>query len=218
MSNALAPSQLLSTLLGLLPPEVGVLDNATAAIALLAHAIHTALGFRLVKPAATDSEASSSTDPQVRNKLSKDWVDRASGDESFALSYRHEQSSLLFEARIGRLGGRIVVNAVAVEVCCSPVYRLTELLMLTTCMYLAPHLCITGRQDCHARPYHERLYQCIQLSQGCQRAGLQARIAVQQLYPPHRLYLAIQVSDHPEADPWAGQAWVYGGYYFEQRW
>jgi len=115
MSNALAPSQLLSTLLGLLPPEVGVLDNATAAIALLAHAIHTALGFRLVKPAATDSEASSSTDPQVRNKLSKDWVDRASGDESFALSYRHEQSSLLFEARIGRLGGRIVVNAVAVE-------------------------------------------------------------------------------------------------------
>lgn len=119
MSDPLAPSALLSTLLSLLPAQVTALDNATASIALLAHAIHTSLGFRLVKPASafSDPESSSSSDPQVRNKLTKDWVDRQSGEESFALSYRHEQSSLLFEVRIGRLGGRIVVNAVAVEVC-----------------------------------------------------------------------------------------------------
>lgn len=119
MSDPLSPSALLDVLLSLLPPEVSSLSNATAAIALLAHSIHTSLGFRLVKPAGINEPASSSTDPSTRNKLAKDWVDRASGDETFALSYRHEQSSLLFEVRINRLGGRVVINAVAVEVCCA---------------------------------------------------------------------------------------------------
>lgn len=38
-----------------------------------------------------------------------------SEEESFAFEYRHEQSSLVFQVRIGRLGGRTIVNAVAVE-------------------------------------------------------------------------------------------------------
>lgn len=116
MSDPLSPTALRSALLSLLPAELSSLPNATAAIALLSHAIHTSLGFRLVKPAGIDEEASASNDPNTRNKLAKDWIDRSSGDDSFAFSYRHEQSSLLFEVRVGRLGGRTVINAVAVEV------------------------------------------------------------------------------------------------------
>ncbi|KAK9898085.1 hypothetical protein P389DRAFT_65582 [Cystobasidium minutum MCA 4210] len=93
------------------------LANTTSLIALLVHSIHTSLGFRQTRPAPPniDSEGSTSQDPLVRNKVRQDWFDGKSEEESFSFEYRHEQSSLVFQVRIARLGGRTVVNAVAVE-------------------------------------------------------------------------------------------------------
>ena len=90
------------------------ISQPVAAIALLAHAIHTALGFTLTKPASIADPPSD--DASVRNKLKHDWIQARADDESFAFSYRHPQSSSLFELRVHRLGNRIVANAVAVEV------------------------------------------------------------------------------------------------------
>lgn len=91
------------------------MSQPVAVIALLAHTIHTALGFTLTKPASI-SDTPSDDDPTVRNKLKHDWIQARADDESFAFSYRHPQSSSLFELRVHRLGNRIVANAVAVEV------------------------------------------------------------------------------------------------------
>lgn len=117
MANPLLPDKLAPLLIELLPVNA-VLSNPASAIAALAHATHTSLGFRLTKPAPQANNAGEEAQNELsqRNKLAGTWFERCSEDESFAISYRHEQSSLLFELRIGRLGGRIVVNAVAVEV------------------------------------------------------------------------------------------------------
>lgn len=95
-----------------------VLTNTTSLIALLVHSIHTALGFRQTRPAppTLDEDGNTSQDPLQRNKVSKEWFENNSKEESFSFEYRHEQSSLVFQVRISRLGGRTVVNAVAVEV------------------------------------------------------------------------------------------------------
>lgn len=92
------------------------LSNATSLIAALAHSIHTSLGFRQIRPKPQGEERESSVDPLIRNRLSSEWWKRCSEDESFEFQYRHDQSSLIFQIRISRLGGRTVVNAVAVEV------------------------------------------------------------------------------------------------------
>lgn len=95
-----------------------ILKNSTSLIALLIHSIHTSLGFRQTRPAPPiiDSDGNTSQDSLQRNKLNKQWFDNSSNEESFAFEYRHDQSSLVFQVRIGRLGGRTVINAVAVEV------------------------------------------------------------------------------------------------------
>jgi hypothetical protein len=93
-------------------------SNSTSLVALLVHSIHTSLGFRQTRPAPPniDSDGNTSQDPVQRNKVSKEWFENNSREESFAFEYRHDQSSLVFQVRIARLGGRTVVNAVAVEV------------------------------------------------------------------------------------------------------
>lgn len=94
------------------------LSNSTSLIALLVHSIHTSLGFRQTRPQppTIDNEGTTSQDPLTRNRITTDWFENNSKEESFSFEYRHEQSSLVFQVRIGRLGGRIVINAVAVEV------------------------------------------------------------------------------------------------------
>jgi len=94
------------------------ISNSTSLIALLVHAIHTSLGFRQTRPAppTIDSDGNTSQDPLQRNRVNKEWFESNSKEESFAFEYRHDQSSLVFQVRIGRLGGRTVINAVAVEV------------------------------------------------------------------------------------------------------
>lgn len=93
-------------------------SNSTSLIALLIHSIHTSLGFRQTRPTppTIDSEGNTSQDPVQRNKVAKEWFENNSKEENFAFEYRHDQSSLVFQVRIARLGGRTVVNAVAVEV------------------------------------------------------------------------------------------------------
>lgn len=114
-----------------------VLRNSTALIALLVHAIHTSLGFRQVRPVSppppSSNEDNNATiqDPsqqQQRNKINQDWYEAKSDEESFSFDYRHEQSALLFQIRIARLGGRTVINAVAVEVCLFSDVYLSQLL------------------------------------------------------------------------------------------
>jgi proteasome inhibitor subunit 1 (PI31) len=134
MANPLSPEKLLEIIKSTItspsssgsssPPDdvstTSTLTNPTSLIALLVHAIHTSLGFRQVRPAppTLDSDGATSQDPLERNKWPREWWERnsARGEESFSLEYRHEQSSLVFQVRIARLGGRTVVNAVAVEV------------------------------------------------------------------------------------------------------
>lgn len=96
-----------------------IIKNSTSLISLLIHSIHTSLGFRQTRPTPPkiDSEGNNtSQEPLERNKITKEWFNNCSNEESFYFEYRHDQSSLVFQVRIGRLGGRTVVNAVAVEV------------------------------------------------------------------------------------------------------
>lgn len=118
MSNPLSPATLQAVLKDVLPRET-TLPNTTSVIAGLAHSIHTSLGFRLVKPKAEveqTGEGTPSSSSNTKHRLPPSWFQRSSEEESFAISYRHEQSSLLFEIRVHRLGSRTMVNAVAVEV------------------------------------------------------------------------------------------------------
>jgi hypothetical protein len=85
----------------LLPASANQVPAPTAALALLVHALHVRLGFRL-------------DPPRDGNVLPDDWL--ASKGDYIALRYRHEQSSMVFELNITRVGGRAVVNAIAVEV------------------------------------------------------------------------------------------------------
>lgn len=69
------------------------LSSALQALALVAHAIHSQLDFRLVSP----------------TELSDDWLNK----DSFKLKYRHDQSSLEFVVSIQDLNNRLLVAAAA---------------------------------------------------------------------------------------------------------
>lgn len=115
-SNPLAPDALSQLLVDLTSHDGHAvqIDSPVTALALLAHTIHTALGFRLTKPASVTEPASD--DPQQRNRLAHEWIASKSHDESFSFTYTHTQSSMVFEVRINRLGNRVVFNALGVEV------------------------------------------------------------------------------------------------------
>ncbi|KAL7009058.1 hypothetical protein EMMF5_001255 [Cystobasidiomycetes sp. EMM_F5] len=114
-SNPLAPDALSQLLVDLTSHDGHAvqIDSPVTALALLAHTIHTALGFRLTKPASVTEPASD--DPQQRNRLAHEWIASKSHDESFSFTYTHTQSSMVFEVRINRLGNRVVFNALGVE-------------------------------------------------------------------------------------------------------
>lgn len=143
MSDPLDTTNLLRSLLALLPrASDSPLRNPTDAIAALVHTIHTALDFRLINPAPAANTTSSSntaasgeeedTDDaasetatavdqdegsDVPNQLAEGW--NARGEDSYVFEYRHEQSSMVFRVRIGRMGGRVQIDAMA-EVCLLP--------------------------------------------------------------------------------------------------
>ena len=139
MTNPLAPDIILGLLPTLLPRSTSSpLPHPTDAIAALAHAIHTALDFRLVPSPqgqgiteqnlaahaaastdiddgaseATAVEADGEADAQpVEGQLPQGWNSR--GEDSYVFQYRHAQSSMTFRVRVGRMGGRVQLDAMA---------------------------------------------------------------------------------------------------------
>ncbi|KAK4049352.1 FACT complex subunit [Microbotryomycetes sp. JL221] len=127
-------SSVVATATKLLPTVVGgnddtvqlqqpfVLRNATDAVALVVHAMHTDLGFRLIKvgsqavqppsSSASDSNDSSSTTTTTdNNKLPREWTQQ----DTIKFHYRHDQSSLEFVVSVSELGDRLFVAATAIE-------------------------------------------------------------------------------------------------------
>ncbi|WVW83682.1 hypothetical protein I302_105703 [Kwoniella bestiolae CBS 10118] len=142
--NPLDAHNLLKLIPQLLPRSTSSpLPNPTDSIAILVHAIHTSLRFRLIQSSTTaagpsgssslaqpvgegatgddiddgasetttavDAEEADST-PQ-EGVLNEGWNHR--GEDSYTFQYRHEQSSLVFRVRIGRMGNRVQVDAMA---------------------------------------------------------------------------------------------------------
>jgi hypothetical protein len=141
MSNPLDIASLLGSLPTLLPRSTSSpLPHPTDAVAALVHAIHTSLGFRLVgqpsgpasaqaaqpsqaipEPEAEADDGASETATAVdqeedaerapAGRLPEGW--NARGEDSYAFEYRHEQSAMTFRVRVGRMGGRVQVDAMA---------------------------------------------------------------------------------------------------------
>ncbi|GFZ44117.1 hypothetical protein JCM24511_01838 [Saitozyma sp. JCM 24511] len=141
MSNPLDTASLLGTLPTLLPRSTtSPLPHPTDAVAALVHTIHTSLGFRLAaQPSASASaqpsqplqaapepeseaddgasETATAVDQEEdaerapAGRLPEGW--NARGEDSYAFEYRHEQSAMTFRVRVGRMGGRVQVDAMA---------------------------------------------------------------------------------------------------------
>jgi proteasome inhibitor subunit 1 (PI31) len=107
--SILDPSALLSLLPSILPPSAKSLSSSQDAIAALLHSIMSTLAFRLI---AID-ESSLSNLPST-TILPAEW--NKNGPGYYTFKYRHDQSSLEFVLNVSKLGGRTLINAIAVEV------------------------------------------------------------------------------------------------------
>jgi proteasome inhibitor subunit 1 (PI31) len=105
--NPLDPAALISLLPTLLPPSSNLSTPHDALVALI-HAAFSALAFRLT---AVDESSSSSI--YQNNVLPVEW--NKSSPAHHSLKYKHEQSSLEFVVNISKLGGRTLINAIALE-------------------------------------------------------------------------------------------------------
>jgi proteasome inhibitor subunit 1 (PI31) len=109
--NPLSPLHLLSLLPSLLPSPSSSDTSATTPsisspsdlLVSLIHTIHISLGFRL-----------SSTLHNSDRVLPRRW--NANRPDSYKMEYKHEQSSLTYLVRVGMMGGRAMVDAMALEV------------------------------------------------------------------------------------------------------
>ncbi|OWZ60398.1 hypothetical protein C356_00049 [Cryptococcus neoformans c45] len=136
MSDPLNAASLLGLLPTLLPQETtSPLPLSTDAIAALVHTIHTALQFRLVSPAPQPADDSSkleqlgsggnnddamsevtaveqedNSQPPV-GRLAEGWNSR--GEDSYSFQYRHDQSAMNFRVRVGKMGSRAQIDAMA---------------------------------------------------------------------------------------------------------
>ena len=107
--SILDPSVLTSKLPQLLPQSQKSLRSAQDGLAALVHTAMSVLGFRLV-----GVDDTSSVQTFQDNVLPETW--NAHGPGSYTLRYKHEQSSLEFVLKLGKLGTRTTVNAIALEV------------------------------------------------------------------------------------------------------
>ncbi|KAJ7179869.1 PI31 proteasome regulator N-terminal-domain-containing protein [Mycena crocata] len=107
VSNILDPAALIALLPTLLPSSKQTLSSSQDGIAALLHAAMTALAFRLI---AVD-ESSLGTSPLT--VLPDEW--NKDGPSHYTFRYRHDQSSLEFVLKVSKLGGRTLVNAIALE-------------------------------------------------------------------------------------------------------
>ncbi|KAI9513189.1 PI31 proteasome regulator N-terminal-domain-containing protein [Russula earlei] len=106
--DLLDPSALIAPLLNLLPRNKRRLESQQDAIVALIHSAFNALSFRLI---AVDDSSPESTIPG--SLLPEAW--NINGPGNYTLRYRHEQSSLEFIIKVGKLGRRTLINAIAVE-------------------------------------------------------------------------------------------------------
>jgi proteasome inhibitor subunit 1 (PI31) len=116
MAGLLDPAAILASLPNLLPPSSKKLSTPHDGIAAILHTTMSAVGFRLV--AVDDVSPARSI---LTNVLPDEW--NAHGPGNYTFRYRHEQSSLEFVMKIAKLGGRTLVNAIAVEVRVASVLR-----------------------------------------------------------------------------------------------
>jgi proteasome inhibitor subunit 1 (PI31) len=108
--DVLDPSAVLGSLQNLLPPAYKTLKTPQDGIAALLHTAMVTVGFRLI--GVDESVPARSI---LTNVLPDEWNKHGPGH--YTLIYKHEQSSLEFLLKIVKLGGRTLVNAIAVEVC-----------------------------------------------------------------------------------------------------
>ncbi|KAK1924402.1 PI31 proteasome regulator N-terminal-domain-containing protein [Papiliotrema laurentii] len=138
MTDPLDPRAVLLTLPTLLPRSTSSpLPHPTDVIAALVHTLHASLDFRLTNQAApldttapnasaTDDrskdvdDGASETETAVDNEeegtqgehaLPDGWNSR--GEDTYNFEYRHAQSSLTFRVRVGKMGGRVQIDATA---------------------------------------------------------------------------------------------------------
>ncbi|KAG5637458.1 hypothetical protein H0H81_004475 [Sphagnurus paluster] len=107
-TDILDPSALISLLPTLLPSQTKTLVSPQDAVVALIHSIFSTVGFRLI---AIDE--TSPANLSLANVLPDGWNKHGSGN--YTLRYRHEQSSLEFVLKISKLGGRTLINAIALE-------------------------------------------------------------------------------------------------------
>ncbi|WWC89556.1 uncharacterized protein L201_004480 [Kwoniella dendrophila CBS 6074] len=148
-SNPFDPNNLFQLIPALLPKSTSSpLPKPTDSIAILIHAIHTSLRFRLIQDSntssvtqsvsqapsstteetgtggediddgasetttAVDAEENVSSEQQPQEGiLNERWNER--GEDNYNFNYRHEQSSLSFRIRIGKMGNRVQIDAMA---------------------------------------------------------------------------------------------------------
>ncbi|GAA5972883.1 hypothetical protein JCM11641_003987 [Rhodosporidiobolus odoratus] len=115
-SNALSPDSLLQLAQQLVSSSTS-LSTPTQVLALLIHAIHSALSFRLITPEPASStptelsQASGETAPHP-NTLPQGWPTK---DGELKFKYKHDQSSLEYVVSVVQLGDRALVAGVAVQ-------------------------------------------------------------------------------------------------------
>lgn len=109
MTDILDPAALVSLLPTLLPISSKTLVSPHDAIASLLHTIFSAVAFRLI-----GIDESSSLAVIENNILPEGW--NKNGPGYYTFRYRHDQSSLEFVLKVSKLGGRTLINAIAIEV------------------------------------------------------------------------------------------------------
>jgi hypothetical protein len=135
MADPLDTNKLLRELPTRLPRSTSSpLARPTDVIAALVHTIHAALDFRLVdvtqpqqagtsrtpQPEVDVDDNASDTATAVENEddaapaegtLPVEWNSR--GEDTYTFEYKHDQSSMTFRVRVGRMGGRVQIDATA---------------------------------------------------------------------------------------------------------
>ncbi|KAG5340980.1 hypothetical protein C0989_012354 [Termitomyces sp. Mn162] len=107
-TDILDPAALISLLPTLLPVSSKILTSPQDAIAALLHSIFSAVAFRLI-----GIDESSSSASIENNVLPQGW--NKDGPGHYTLKYKHDQSSLEFVLKVSKLGGRTLINSIAIE-------------------------------------------------------------------------------------------------------
>ncbi|KAJ7699952.1 PI31 proteasome regulator N-terminal-domain-containing protein [Mycena rosella] len=107
VADALDAAAVIALLPTLLPTSKKTLSSSQDGIAALLHAAMTSLAFRLI--AIDESSPGTSALPALPEEWNKH------GPSHYTFRYRHDQSSLEFVVKVSKLGGRTLINAIALE-------------------------------------------------------------------------------------------------------